>query len=104
MVNAALRSLAAAALAVLPAVTFAAPTHAAETLPLSDAIAALPVATESRDGYSRDRFRHWNTGDNPTDGCNTRAEVLLHEAIEPPTIGPGCRLTAGTWWSYYGAA
>ncbi|MFE9018142.1 HNH endonuclease family protein [Streptomyces sp. NPDC007808] len=101
MVNAVLRGLAAAALAVLPAVTFSAPAHAAETLPLADAIAVLPVATESRDGYSRDRFRHWNAGDNPTDGCNTRAEVLLHEAIEPPVIGPGCRLTAGTWWSYY---
>jgi hypothetical protein len=61
------------------------------------------VATESRDGYSRDKFRHWNTGDDPADGCNTRAEVLIHEAVDPPTVGTGCRLTGGSWWSYYDA-
>lgn len=79
------------------------PAHAAETLLPSDAVASLPVATESRDGYSRDKFRHWNTDDDPADGCNTRAEVLIHEAVTPPTVGPGCRLTGGTWWSYYDA-
>ncbi|MEY9997352.1 hypothetical protein ABIE67_009471 [Streptomyces sp. V4I8] len=79
------------------------PAHAAETLPLTEAVAHLPVATESRNGYSRDKFRHWNTGDDPADGCNTRAEVLIHEAVDPPTVGPGCRLTGGSWWSYYDA-
>jgi hypothetical protein len=102
MINAVLRGVAAAALAVLP-LTVSTPVHAAETLPLSDAVASLPVATESRDGYSRTKFRHWNAGDDPADGCNTRAEVLIHEAVTPPTVGPGCRLTGGTWWSYYDA-
>ncbi|SDP62114.1 Protein of unknown function [Streptomyces sp. cf386] len=102
MVNAVLRGLAAVALAVLPA-SVSAPAHAAETLPLAEAVAGLPVATESRDGYSRDKFRHWNTGDDPADGCNTRAEVLIHEAVTPPAVGPGCRLTGGSWWSYYDA-
>ncbi|MFC8224144.1 HNH endonuclease family protein, partial [Streptomyces sp. NPDC057362] len=37
----------------------------------------------------------------PSDGCNTRAEVLIAEAVEPPTVGPRCRLTGGLWWSYY---
>ncbi|WP_367667053.1 hypothetical protein [Streptomyces sp. DG2A-72] len=57
MVNAVLCGLAAAALCVLPA-TVATPAHAAETLPLAQAIDSLPVSTESRDGYSRDKFRH----------------------------------------------
>ncbi|WP_435217077.1 HNH endonuclease family protein [Streptomyces sp. bgisy034] len=100
MVNAVLRSLAAAALAVLP-VTVSTPAHAAQTLPLAEAVASLPVATESRDGYSRDKFRHWTVGDDPADGCNTRAEVLIHEAVTPPAVGPGCRLTGGSWFSYY---
>jgi hypothetical protein len=98
MVKAVLRSLAVAALCVLPA-TIAPSAHAAETLPLTEAVALLPVATESRDGYDRDKFRHWNVGDNPADGCNTRAEVLIHEAIASPTVGPGCRLTGGSWFS-----
>ncbi|MFB7764255.1 HNH endonuclease family protein [Streptomyces xiamenensis] len=83
------------------------PAHAAdaapgaETLTLVDAIDRLPVADEIRDGYTRSAFKHWNKGDDPTDGCDTRREVLIHEAIEPPTVGPGCSLTGGTWWSYY---
>ena len=28
-------------------------------------------------------------------------EVVLSEAVEPPVVGPGCRLTGGRWWSYY---
>ncbi|MFF6979292.1 HNH endonuclease family protein [Streptomyces sp. NPDC008343] len=102
MVKTVLRGLAAAALAVLP-VTVSTPAHAAETLPLAEAVAILPVAAESRDGYDRNMFRHWNTGDDPADGCNTRAEILIHEAVTPPTVGPGCRLTGGSWLSYYDA-
>ncbi|MEU4466342.1 HNH endonuclease family protein [Streptomyces sp. NPDC024017] len=68
---------------------------------MTEAVAALPLGTESRDGYDRDAFRHWNTSANPTDGCNTRAEVLISEAVEPPAVNPNCRLTGGSWWSYY---
>ncbi|MFE0255130.1 HNH endonuclease family protein [Streptomyces sp. NPDC059010] len=100
MINAVLRGLTAAALAVLP-LTVVTPAHAAETMLLTEAVARLPVATESRDGYDRNKFRHWNSGDAPADGCNTRAEVLLHEAVAPPAVGPGCRLTGGSWFSYY---
>ncbi|CAM5323594.1 MULTISPECIES: HNH endonuclease family protein [Streptomyces] len=103
MVKAVLRGLAAVALAVLPA-TVSAPAHSAQTLTLADAVAGLAVDLESRDGYDRNKFRHWNTGDDPADGCNTRAEVLLHEAIDAPTIGAGCRLSGGGWRSYYDAA
>ncbi|MEU1918344.1 HNH endonuclease family protein [Streptomyces massasporeus] len=99
MVKAVLRGLA-AALVVL-STTVSSPAHAAEALPLSEAVAQLPLGTESRDGYTRESFRHWNAGDNPTDGCHTRAEVLIHEAVEAPTVGPNCRLENGRWLSYY---
>jgi hypothetical protein len=100
MLKAVLRGLAAASLTVLP-LTVSAPAHAAETLPLSEAVADLPVRTESRDGYDRGAFRHWNAGASLSDGCNTRAEVLISEAVEPPAVGSNCRVTGGRWWSYY---
>ncbi|MEU4931582.1 HNH endonuclease family protein [Streptomyces yokosukanensis] len=71
------------------------------TVPLAAAVRALPVAAEVRDGYKRTSFKHWNAGRNPTDGCNTRAEVLLSEAVDPPQVLPGCKLSGGRWWSYY---
>ncbi|MGW4954801.1 HNH endonuclease family protein [Streptomyces parvulus] len=100
MLKTVLRGLSAALLVALP-LTVPAPAQAAETLSLTDAVAALPIAAESREGYDRNAFRHWNTGADPTDGCNTRAEVLIAEAVEPPTVGPRCRLTGGRWFSYY---
>ncbi|MET9513202.1 hypothetical protein ABZX62_32990 [Streptomyces flavidovirens] len=102
MIKNLLRAATAAALAIVP-VTMSPPAHAAETLPLRAAVHQLDLADESRQGYTRDKFRHWNAGQNPSDGCNTRNEVLISEAIEPPTIGPGCKLTGGTWWSSYDA-
>ncbi len=105
MLTTVLRGLAAASLAVLVLpLTASSPASAAETLPLAEAVTRLSVEAESRDGYDRDAFRHWNTGDDPSDGCNTRAEVLLDEAVEPPTVGPRCRLSGGRWWSYYDQA
>jgi hypothetical protein len=102
MVNTVLRGLVAAVLAVLSLAVSPTTAHAApETLSLAEAVSRLPAGTESRDGYSRDRFRHWNTGADPDDGCNTRAEVLIAEALEAPTTGAGCRLSGGLWFSYY---
>lgn len=96
------RAATAAALALLP-LTVSSPAHAAQTIPLGVAVDQLQAAGESREGYTRDKFRHWNSGQNPSDGCNTRNEVLIAEAVEPPTVGAGCKLTGGTWWSYYDA-
>ncbi|MGA5114671.1 HNH endonuclease family protein [Streptomyces pseudogriseolus] len=104
MLTTVLRGLAAASLAALPPLTLPAPAHAAETLPLAEAVTRLPVEVESREGYDRSAFRHWNTGDIPDDGCNTRNEVLLSEAVEPPVVRSGCRLSGGRWWSYYDQA
>lgn len=78
-------------------VTAAAPT----VLPLGVAVSALPVADESRAGYVRTAFKHWNAGANPVDGCSTRQEVLISEAVGAPEVGPRCTITGGIWSSYY---
>ncbi|QCW51498.1 HNH endonuclease [Nocardioides dongxiaopingii] len=67
--------------------------------PLDDAVASLPVATEDRTGYDRDAFEHWVDEDG--DGCDTRDEVLIAEADDPVTVGSGCALSGGRWFSYY---
>ncbi|MFF5638663.1 HNH endonuclease family protein [Streptomyces sp. NPDC012825] len=72
-----------------------------EVLPLEDAVGKLPVAEEDRTGYTRTSFRHWNTGLDAADGCNTRNEVLLTEAVQEPAVAAGCKLTGGRWVSYY---
>ncbi|MFF2631148.1 HNH endonuclease family protein [Kitasatospora griseola] len=69
------------------------------TTTLRAAIDALPVAAEDRTGYERTKFRHWIDADK--NGCNTRAEVLIAEAVTAPEIGAGCALTGGTWLSKY---
>jgi hypothetical protein len=72
-VRPALNVLAAVLLAVLPTAVapaaLAAP--AADTLPLTEAVAQLPVAAEDRTGYDREQsFGGWIDADR--DGCNTR--------------------------------
>ncbi|MFJ6791985.1 HNH endonuclease family protein [Streptomyces angustmyceticus] len=69
------------------------------TLSLTDAIGRLKVAREARAGYERDKFRLWTDADH--DGCDTRKEVLLAEAVKKPRQGKGCKLTGGSWRSYY---
>ena len=68
----------------------------AEVLALLD---ALMVAAEHTDGYDRDLFRHWIDADR--DGCDTRREVLLDEAVVEPTVGQSCALANGQWVSRY---
>ncbi|AJF70311.1 HNH endonuclease family protein [Streptomyces vietnamensis] len=70
-------------------------------MPLFEAIDQIPVAAEHREGYSRTLYKHWNKGLNPADGCNTRKEVILAEAIEAPEVGDRCALTGGSWLSKY---
>ncbi|MDW4918947.1 DUF1524 domain-containing protein, partial [Streptomyces californicus] len=73
----------------------------AEVTTLADAVGLVKVTEEDRTGYTRTKFKHWNSGDDMSDGCNTRNEVLLAEAVVAPTVGAGCKLTGGTWRSYY---
>jgi hypothetical protein len=81
--------------AVAPVAAYAA-TYSA---PLDRAIADLAVRVEVRTGYSRDLFPHWIDADG--DGCSTRDEVLIAEADDPVTVGDGCDLSGGRWFSYY---
>lgn len=102
-----LRNGKAVVLAIVGAVvasTFMVTPAYAETVsqPLRTAVAGLPVATEVRTGYDRDLFTHWIDADG--DGCNTRYEVLIAEAVTAPTVGSGCTLTGGRWYSYYDQA
>ncbi|GAA3381236.1 hypothetical protein GCM10020367_71730 [Streptomyces sannanensis] len=71
--------------------------HADDTiaLPVRDALTRLAVQDEDRTGYERTKFRHWIDADR--DGCNTRAEVLIEEAVTAPGQGANCALTGGSW-------
>lgn len=98
-----LRTLA-VGIAAAAALAGSAPSAAADpgetvTTTLRQAIANLAVVDEDRTGYERTKFRHWIDADG--DSCNTRAEVLIAEATVPPTVGPQCTITGGTWHSYY---
>lgn len=73
--------------------------QASYSAPLTTAIGSLPVAAENNAGYDRDLFRHWVDADG--DGCHARNEVLIAEADDPVTVGSGCSLSGGRWYSYY---
>ena len=60
---------------------------------------SLVVSEDKLNGYNRVLFKHWIDADK--DGCNTRAEVLIEEAIVKPKIGLKCKLTGGKWVSAY---
>lgn len=81
----------------MPAVTTGAAGPAGT--PLVAAIADIPTATETRDGYDRDAFKHWVDADD--DRCDAREEVLIAEAVKVPKQGDDCTLTGGEWLSYY---
>ena len=98
-----LRGLFILACGALVPLTIPAAAHAESySQPLSTAISDLPVAAENRTGYDRELFEHWIDADG--DGCSSRYEVLIEEADEAPTVGSGCSLTGGRWYSYYDGA
>ncbi|MET7827097.1 HNH endonuclease family protein [Streptomyces sp. NPDC005386] len=71
-------------------------------VPLAVALSWVEVAPEGlRAGYSREQFKHWNKGLDLADGCDTRREVILSEAVDAPQVGPRCALSGGRWWSSY---
>jgi hypothetical protein len=69
-----------------------APASAAEKI-------TLTIAADQIGGYSRNLFKHWIDVDK--NGCNTRYEVLIAEAIVKPKVGARCYLTGGRWRSSY---
>ncbi|MFG2986994.1 hypothetical protein ACGFYQ_38080 [Streptomyces sp. NPDC048258] len=94
-----MRPTAAATVASSPAVPGAPGVRA--PLPLFEAIDLMPVAEEHREGYKRDLYKHWNKGLIASDGCDTRKEVILSEAVVAPQVAAGCKLTGGSWRSAY---
>jgi hypothetical protein len=82
-----------------PAPSSATPAAPGVGLPLAELLAMLATTPEQRAGYDRSLFRHWIDAD--LDGCDTRREVLIAEAIIPPIGGGGCSLTGGMWLSAY---
>ncbi|GAA1891033.1 hypothetical protein GCM10009837_11490 [Streptomyces durmitorensis] len=69
------------------------------TQPLHTALKALTIKGEGRSGYQRESFKHWVDADK--DGCSTRHEVLLAEALTDPERGAKRKLTGGRWYSEY---
>jgi len=59
----------------------------------------LAVASDYSTGYDRSLFKHWIDADK--DGCNTRNEVLIEEAVVKPKVGKKCKLIGGSWVSPY---
>ena len=88
-----------AAMAVLLTATAATAggAQASERRPAVQVLAGLPVSTEMDTGYARELFRLWVDADR--DGCDTRAEVLMDEAVSGSESG--CRVLNGTWVSAY---
>ena len=62
-------------------------------------IIQLTVAADYLTGYNRPLFKHWIDADR--NGCDTRKEVLIEEAVIKPKIGKKCLLTNGKWLSPY---
>ena len=78
------------------------PPVASEATGLEALVARLVVAEEFGSGYDRNLFRHWI--DASGNGCDTRREVLIAESTTPVTVGAGCSLTGGTWYSAFDGA
>jgi len=68
------------------------------------AIKALKVAPDVRANYARSNFKHWSDLDK--NGCNTRNDVILQEALEKPKVDAGCKIVkdTGKWYSAYEGA
>jgi len=59
----------------------------------------LLISKDHIGGYQRSLFKHWIDADG--DGCDTRKEVLIQEAVVKPKQGKYCKLSGGVWISTY---
>ena len=76
---------------ILGAAVLTYPSHALTTTP--------QIAQDKESGYDRSFFKHWI--DENKNGCDTRAEVLISEAVVKPKVDKKCKLTGGKWLSVY---
>lgn len=58
----------------------------------------LRVRAAHYGGYRRSKFEMWT--EHP-DGCNTRYQVLIRDAVVKPRVEAGCYLAGGRWRSPY---
>jgi hypothetical protein len=66
----------------------------------SQALTTAPqIAQDKESGYDRSFFKHWI--DEDKDKCDTRAEVLISEAVVKPKVDKNCKITGGKWISAY---
>jgi hypothetical protein len=66
----------------------------------ANALTTAPqIAQDKESGYDRALFKHWIDVDK--NGCDTRVEVLISEALAKPKIGKNCKLSGGKWLSVY---
>jgi len=64
----------------------------------SQALTTAPqIAPDKESGYDRSFFKHWI--DENKNGCDTRAEVLISEAVVKPKVDKKCKITGGKWQS-----
>lgn len=61
----------------------------------------LTISPDRLTGYNRALFKLWI--DANKNGCDTRAEVLIKQALIKPKIGKNCALSGGKWLSPYDA-
>lgn len=69
-----------------------------EATPVTELLTQLPTSAEHTTGYDRYNFNHWIDAD--SDGCDTRAEVLIAESTTIARVGAQCAVS-GTWLSWY---
>jgi DNA uptake protein ComE-like DNA-binding protein len=62
-------------------------------------LSLLTIEPEFQNGYDRSLFRHWI--DESGNGCDTRREVLIRESLTPVTVGSGCSISGGSWFSAF---
>jgi hypothetical protein len=68
-------------------------------IPAKALTTAPQIAPDKESGYDRSLFKHWI--DANKNGCDTRAEVLIAEAVVKPKKDKKCKLTGGKWLSAY---
>lgn len=73
-----------------------------EQVTVGELAALVDTTNENTSAFSPALFPHW--ADEDGDGCDTRAEVLVAESRVPATVGPGCQVLAGEWYSVYDGA
>ncbi|HEX7187215.1 MAG TPA: metallophosphoesterase, partial [Actinomycetes bacterium] len=73
------------------------PAAARPTVSTRTLLGDLRRGSETSRGYRRTKFGTWADADG--DGCTTRAEVLVAEAVLPPTMTETCGLSGGRWLS-----